>query len=144
MSCQACVFLAMCITMRNSLWNINEDFFARAYLMGGVNALWINGSSEKMCPAIKSSSEGSNGTSMLSLGTCKTNIKVGPALSQWADLITSMPDETESVSSTLLRRFSCTRATTWSADQLEAYTFSPPCVQRVGSTHALNASIDKL
>lgn len=50
-----------------------------------------------MCSVINSSSEDDNGMRMLSVGSCKTNIRVGPTLiSEWTDLITYKPDETKS------------------------------------------------
>lgn len=58
-----------------------------------------------MRPTINSPLERSNGTRMISVGSCKINIEVGPALTcEWTNLIACMYDETESVSGMLLGR----------------------------------------
>lgn len=74
-----------------------------------------------MCPAINSSSEGSNRTRMLSGDTCKRNLEMGLVLAhKWADLTVFTPDETGSVPNTLVDF--CTRGIIALANQFGAYT----------------------
>lgn len=79
-----------------------------------------------MCLAINSSSEDNNATMILSVDTCKINIKVGPTLTrEWADLIACTSDETESAPGTSLRRFFYKRGTIRLTDQLESIHLAP-------------------
>lgn len=70
----------------------------------------INGSSgRKMCIVIIAHRR-SNNMRMLSVGTCKTNIKVGPTLTGlWVNLIACMPDGWKLCRARCSGDFSCTR-----------------------------------